>query len=451
MRLADITAELKRRTELLPRYTERQLEAISTIEAMRGEGHTVPKLLYGGAMGGGKSFFGCRRFVELAEDHPGFRAYLCRAESVSFKRTTLQTMLDPEEGVGILFRPGWQHRITEQCFIHENGSRLDYGGLATNEDREKIKSMNITAAFVDEASEVEQVSAKLLEARCSRQAAFVEIAFALYATNPEPCWLYTDFIENPKSGRAFVQALPSDNPYLAEGYEDHLTETYEDMPELLAAYLRGDWNAVSGVDKVFGAQLLHRARRAGADGAGETGTRQWGVDVARFGDDKNTVYERIGTLPATKLAEWAKQDTRTTSDKIAALFMARPACDRPESVCVDDSGVGGGVTDNLKRDCPAMNVIPVNSGESALEPDKFVNKRAEMHWRLRVVLENGGTLPDDPALASQLAAPSWKLQSGRILVEPKDAIKKRLGRSPDDADALLLAYAPSPPAFVMSL
>ena len=46
------------------------------------------------------------------------------------------------------------------------------------------------------------------------------------------------------------------------------------------------------------------------------------------------------------------------------------------------------------------------------------------------------------ALASQLAAPSWKLQSGRILVEPKDAIKKRLGRSPDDADALLLAYAP---------
>jgi len=434
-RLALQVEKLARR-ERRPVYLPRQTEAIAQLERLRGEGHSVPKVLYGGALGGGKSYFGCRRGIELSENHAGIRGYMCRAEAVTFKRTTMVTMLaPPPEGIGILDRPGWRHRISEQYFEHTNGSRLDYGGLASNEDRDKVKSMNLTFAFVDEASDVDQVSARMLESRCNRQAEFSSLACVMYASNPEPCWLQSDFIDEAKPGRVFVQSLPTDNRYLPPGYIEHVAETYADFPELLEAYLEGSWGAIGGADRVFSAPLLQKA--CAAEGAA-VGTKQWGVDIARFGDDHTIVYERVGTARPVMLAEWTKQDTYETSIKVRALFESSPV--PPEVIAVDDIGVGGGVTDNLRA--WSLPVRGVNVGESATESDKFVNKRAELAWHLRVVLEAGGSLPDDPQLRAELGSLKWFVRSGRIAVSPKDDMKRSLGRSPDRMDALVLAHAP---------
>jgi hypothetical protein len=437
-RLRRLVGKVRDRVALAPHYFARQREALEAIERLRSEGHAVPKLLYGGAKAGGKSYFGCRYAVQLAEEHPGIRGYLCRAEAVTFKRTTLMTMLSPApDGVDVLSRPGWTHRLSDQCFTHENGSRLDYGGIAANEDREKVKSMNITFAFVDEASDTDQLSTRMLESQCNRQADFTSFACALYTSNPEPCWLQADFIDNPRPGRAFVQSLPSDNRYLPQGYLEHMAETYADMPELLDAYLHGSWSALGGMDSVFPHSLLMAACNREGDA---TGDRQWGVDVARFGDDHTVVYERVGTSRPVKLAEWSKQDTRMTSDKLVALYHA--AANKPKVIAVDDIGLGGGVTDNLKAE--KLPVRPINVGEAAKESDKFVNKRAEVAWHLRVVLEAGGSLPDDAGLRAELGAMKWFPRSGRIAVTPKEDLKKSLGRSPDHADALILSFAPGP-------
>ena len=419
-------------------YLPRQRQAIETIEQLRASGHVVPKVLYGGAMGGGKSHFGCQRAVELAEQHPGIRGYLCRAEATTFKRTTFMTMLaPPPDGLGILSRPGWTHKLSDQCFLHENGSRLDWGGLATNDDRDRIKSLTLTFAFVDEASDVEPRSARLLESRCNRQSEHAAHSCVIYTSNPEACWLQADFIDNPLPGRAFIQSLPSDNTFLPVGYLEHMAETWADMPDLLDAYLNGSWSALGGVDRIFSFDLLAAACARDGDGTGE---RQWGVDVARFGDDHTVVYERVGTSRPVKLAEWSKQDIHTTSDKIEALYhAARP---KPKVIAVDDIGLGGGVTDNLKA--AKVPVRAVNVGAAAKEADRFANKRAELTWHLRAVLESGGSLPDDPGLRAELGALKWLPRSGRIAVTPKDEIKRFLGRSPDRADALILAFAPGP-------
>ena len=53
---------------------------------------------------------------------------------------------------------------------------------------------------------------------------------------------------------------------------------------------------------------------------------------------------------------------------------------------------------------------------------------------------DGIALPPDPRLAAQLAAPTWKLRGNAILIESKDDIRKRLGTSTDDADAVILAW-----------
>ena len=242
--------------------------------------------------------------------------------------------------------------------------------------------------------------------------------------------------ETQSCGRSrYVPALPADNPFLDPLYVDHLRETYADFPELLDAYVNGSWGAVGSSDKVFSAELVADAMKRQR----EPGTPvQWGVDVARFGDDRTVVYERRGMATPRLLAVWTKQDTRTTSDKLVALY--RAAAVRPEAICVDDIGVGGGVTDNLKS--AGLPVRGINVGEAACEADKFFNKHAELAWHLRSMLEDGGCLPNDEHVRSELTAFRYTVRSGRIAVEAKDELKRRLGCSPDYADALILAFAP---------
>ena len=77
----------------------------------------------------------------------------------------------------------------------------------------------------------------------------------------------------------------------------------------------------------------------------------------------------------------------------------------------------------------------------------FANKRAAAWWAFREALDpdqrDGSPicLPDDPALRADLAAPHWELTARGILIEDKDEIRKRLGRSPDKADAVVMAWS----------
>jgi hypothetical protein len=74
---------------------------------------------------------------------------------------------------------------------------------------------------------------------------------------------------------------------------------------------------------------------------------------------------------------------------------------------------------------------------------KFRNNRSFLMWRFREALEpvkgENLALPPDSELKADLCAPRWKLTASGILIESKDEIKKRIGRSPDKGDAVILA------------
>ena len=86
---------------------------------------------------------------------------------------------------------------------------------------------------------------------------------------------------------------------------------------------------------------------------------------------------------------------------------------------------------------------------AASKRETFANLRAELGWRLRQLFEEGEiSIPDDPGLVSEVAALRYEYDTrGRIKLEAKDAAKARLGRSPDLADSLMLAFGqpPTPP------
>lgn len=166
-----------------------------------------------------------------------------------------------------------------------------------------------------------------------------------------------------------------------------------------------------------------------------------GVDVGGGGDE-TVIRERRGRVAGR---EWRARTDRP--EKIAPLVLHAIRESGATAVKIDSIGVGFGVIGELRnKGLRGVQIIAVNVAEKASRPDKFMNLRAELWWEVgRGLSERGGwdlsTMENADTTVAQLVEPQWDTDpQGRIRVEKKEEIIKRLGRSPDNADALLLAY-----------
>jgi hypothetical protein len=116
-------------------------------------------------------------------------------------------------------------------------------------------------------------------------------------------------------------------------------------------------------------------------------------------------------------------------------------------VHVDVIGIGASAVDHLDPYL-GRRLVAVNGSEEGQGTDvsgklRFGNKRAECWWRMREALSPERpvklALPPDIRLQADLCAPRYRLTARGIMVEDKVALKKRLGRSPDRGDAVVLA------------
>lgn len=175
----------------------------------------------------------------------------------------------------------------------------------------------------------------------------------------------------------------------------------------------------------------------------EWSQKRLGIDVARFGDDRTVLFPRQG-LMAFNPEIMRKSDTVA----IAARVMLAMRNWAPEMLLVDDTGHWGhGVIDNLRAAGHAPFGIQFHG--PANEP-QYANKRAEMWLEMAAWIKRGGCLPPIPELVAELTVPEYTFTtSGKFLLQDKDIIKEKLGRSPDIADALALTFAfPDMPADV---
>lgn len=162
--------------------------------------------------------------------------------------------------------------------------------------------------------------------------------------------------------------------------------------------------------------------------------KRLGVDVARFGDDRTVIFARQG-LAAHKPVEM--RGARTT--EIAARVMLAQRRWGAELTLVDDTGHWGhGVIDNLHT--AGFKVIGINYAGKAMNP-RYKNKRAEMWLEGAEAIRNGAALPNIPMMVPELTEPTYTFSNGVFVLEEKDQIKARLGRSPDLADAYMQTYA----------
>ena len=137
---------------------------------------------------------------------------------------------------------------------------------------------------------------------------------------------------------------------------------------------------------------------------------------------------------------------RTTD--IAAAVARAQATWNPELHLVDDTGHWGhGVIDNLYA--AGLSPTGITFSDPALDR-RYKNRRAEMWLEMARWVKRGGALPPIDELRAELIEPTYTFINGKFLLESKDQIKARIGRSPDLADALALTFAlPEQPSDVM--
>ncbi len=161
-------------------------------------------------------------------------------------------------------------------------------------------------------------------------------------------------------------------------------------------------------------------------------------DVARFGSDRTVVVRRDD---ARARIIWRVQgrDTMQIAGWLNSYCHDNPAV---KQVIVDDTGVGGGVTDRLREF--GIQVVAFQGGASATRKDRYANATAEAWGEMAQAFKEGQiAIENDLALVGQLCARRYKIQSDRtIALESKDDLKKRGGKSPDEADALSMTFAP---------
>lgn len=168
------------------------------------------------------------------------------------------------------------------------------------------------------------------------------------------------------------------------------------------------------------------------------GVRRYGLDVARYGDDKSALAEGVGDC-VTWIDVWGKFDTMETAGRV------RPKL-RGARVKVDVIGIGAGTLDRLRE--LGEDAIGVNFGAGTDCTDEsgeveMLNVRAAAWWGLRERLQppSNVMLPPLDGLTGDLTAGKYGYTStGKLKIEDKNNIRLRLGRSPNEGDAVTLLF-----------
>lgn len=248
--------------------------------------------------------------------------------------------------------------------------------------------------------------------------------------------------------RTFIPAKLEDNPDLARtNYSAVLAALPE---ELRAAYRDGRFDASLRDDEwqvIPTSWIMEAQKRWTPQPPKGVPMVAIGVDVAQGGGDDTVLSPRHDWWYAP-LISMPGAETPNPSDTASLIVKHRRDM---AAVIVDcDGGWGGGVVDFLSHN--NIGALKYKGSSSGLGRTKdrthgFYNKRAESWWRFREALDPdqpGGSpvaLPDDPAIRSDLTSARWELTPRGIRIEDKQEIKKRIGRSPDKGDAIVMSWS----------
>lgn len=313
------------------------------------------------------------------------------------------------------------------------GTEFIFTGLHDN--AVEIKSMEgIDICWVEEGHATTKESWDILTPTIRKAGSKIIVTFnRMYELDP----VYVKFILNPPK-RTISMKVNYDYAERLGWFPDVLREEMEEDRENHPADYAHKWlgEPLSQTDDaILDRTSVLEAMDREAD---DTGQEIVGADIARLGSDRIVLWKRKG-LRTIKTAIFSKLRVTETAEKIKEFV----EYNKTTEIRVDDTGVGGGVTDILIAD--GYNVVAINFGARALDADKYPNWISEAWFHIEQIISTI-SIPQSDDLLQELTTRKKKMDNqGRRRVESKDEYKKRGFRSPDLADAMIICYAPAQP------
>jgi len=401
-------------------------------------------VLYGGTAGSGKSRF--LRWAALywllkwaSEGHLGVQVGIfCESYPTLYDR---QIKYIKQEF------PEWLGKYQEQK--HEFHLDKAYGGgiiaFRNLDDPSKYQSSEFALVAVDELTRIPQATFDFLRQRMRwpgiKRPKFIAATnpYGEYLTWVRQFWIEKNFpasLEPIKNQFFYVEAKPEDNPYLPPEYFENLKTLSE--PER-RAFLEGDWYAFEkfidekGYQPLISAQELQGFQIDDNPALWSFKPCVFGVDVGA-GGDKSVVVVRNKFVAKVLFAE-RLQDTMALVSVIGQNFNQY----FPDEIVIDTVGVGQGVYDRLYELGWGRLLRSAKFGNKPTKPD-FKNLKAELYWKLREWLLQGGRLIKDERWNELLTVKYKHLSDRTIMIQPKEELLKAGIPSPDVADALALTF-----------
>lgn len=395
------------------------------------------EILYGGAAGGGKSALDCLYLIEQSQSYPGSRWLMGRSKLKTLKETTLNTFFELSSKLKISDQ--YKFNAQENIIHWKNGSDIllkDLFLYPSDPNFDALGSLEITGAVVDECNQVVYKAWQIVKSRIRYKLNEFDLMPKMLGTcNPAKNWTYSHFYKPDKdktlqSFRRFIQALPTDNPYLHPSYLQSLLRLDKNSKQRL---YYGDWEydddpsalmSIDDINNVFTNKFVRG------------GKRYITADIARFGDDSTM----IGIWDGLRLIKYIELTKKPTTWVTSEILKQAQAYEIPLSqIIVDEDGVGGGVVDQLG--CKGF----VNNS-SPLYGENFNNLKSQCYFKLADIVRANQLFvsSDDPEFVARLIEEFEQVKQkdmdkdGKKQVVPKDKVKELLGRSPDVSDMIMM-------------
>jgi phage terminase large subunit len=308
-----------------------------------------------------------------------------------------------------------EHKVT--------GSLIKFKGL---QHVESIKSStDFDGAWLEEAETMSQHSWNLLDPTLRKNGSQI-----WFTGNPRDrlAPLAQLFIENtPPPSTVIINSSYLDNRYCPQTLIDSANHLKATNPQLYRHIYLGEYLDVGNLIMVphvkRGSYIdQHRPKCV------------IGVDIAKDGGDKTVICIRIGRYIA-EIREFATMDDKMLVHQLQALIGKY----KPFQINIDSTGHGAWVPEMLAG--YNIKVKGVNFSASAKDPAKYSNMRTGLYGAANTYFQKGGTIPVNATdLERQLVASYYTLDNrNRVKMLPKDEVKRRIGCSPDQADAFVLS------------
>ena len=419
--------------EINPEFTKTQKECLRYLFDNK-----TKEVLFGGAAGGGKSWVGVSYLILMALQYPKTRYLMGRSKLDALKKTTLNTFFEVCTSWNLKAIEDYTFNGSSNVITFYNGSEIILKDLflyPSDRNFDSLGSLEITAAFIDEANQITEKAKNVVASRLRYKLDENGLIPKMLMTcNPAKNWVYSEYYRPAKDNtikpyRKFIQSLVGDNTYISQHYEKQLFELDELSKQRL---LYGNWEYdVSNDNLIEYDAILSLFNQQGVEG-----DKYITCDVARFGADKTVIMLWQG-LHLRYVRTLLKSAINDVVDEIKKLQQENQV--NLTNIIVDEDGVGGGVKDYLR--CKGF----INNSR-ALKSENYQNLKTQCYYKLADLINKGqiGISCSDVNVKNYIIEECEQVRTkdadkdNKLQIIQKDTVKGILGRSPDYSDALAM-------------